>query len=250
MAMMMTGRVLLVCALCVLWCGLTGGVYARDLDSRALGDCMALGVLGVNGSHVRSRCNKYMPTLRLRSALPISAMQAEDVQVLQNSEDVTNLTRDTSSVPGPDGGSGDQAVPGAIPGAVPAVVPGAVPGSSGTAGSLGDSPVLPTGVGPGAAAAAGSPSVTGSIRGAIPSVDAGDPGGSSAVSEDIQTGCGTQTQNCGDQQSREKTMVQNQDLGASNSAEQAAAENINPKDNEENPTGASTTELPNKKTQQ
>ncbi|EKF29355.1 mucin-associated surface protein (MASP), putative [Trypanosoma cruzi marinkellei] len=29
-AMMMTGRVLLVCALCVLWCGIAGGGYARE----------------------------------------------------------------------------------------------------------------------------------------------------------------------------------------------------------------------------
>ncbi|KAF8278836.1 Mucin-associated surface protein (MASP), putative, partial [Trypanosoma cruzi] len=74
---MMTGRVLLVCALCVLWCG-AGGVYARDLDNnKALGGCMASGVLGVKTSYVPNGCNKYMPTPPLRSALPIPAIQAE-----------------------------------------------------------------------------------------------------------------------------------------------------------------------------
>ncbi|EKF26010.1 mucin-associated surface protein (MASP), putative [Trypanosoma cruzi marinkellei] len=33
MAMMMTGRVLLVCALCVLWCGIAGGVLAEGVDA-------------------------------------------------------------------------------------------------------------------------------------------------------------------------------------------------------------------------
>ncbi|KAF8278843.1 Mucin-associated surface protein (MASP), putative, partial [Trypanosoma cruzi] len=76
MAMMMTGRVLLVCALCVLWCG-AGGVYARDLENKALGGCMASGVLGAKTSYVPNGCNKYMPTPPLRSALPIPAIQAE-----------------------------------------------------------------------------------------------------------------------------------------------------------------------------
>ncbi|EAN82126.1 Mucin-associated surface protein (MASP) [Trypanosoma cruzi] len=80
MAMMMTGRVLLVCALCVLWCG-AGDVYAGDLDNRALGGCMASGVLGMNASYVPNGCNEYMPTPPLRSALPIPAIQAEDGQV-------------------------------------------------------------------------------------------------------------------------------------------------------------------------
>ncbi|PBJ77856.1 mucin-associated surface protein [Trypanosoma cruzi cruzi] len=36
MAMMMTGRVLLVCALCVLWCG-TGGGFAKEAEASANG---------------------------------------------------------------------------------------------------------------------------------------------------------------------------------------------------------------------
>ncbi|KAF8290930.1 Mucin-associated surface protein (MASP), subgroup S011 [Trypanosoma cruzi] len=44
MAMMMTGRVLLVCALCVLWCG-AGGGYAEDVDV-ASGDPGTLGERG------------------------------------------------------------------------------------------------------------------------------------------------------------------------------------------------------------
>ncbi|RNC33004.1 mucin-associated surface protein (MASP), partial [Trypanosoma cruzi] len=77
MAMTMTGRVLLVCALCVLWCG-AGGVYARDVDTNALGGCMALGVLGENGSHMPDGCNKTAITVPLRSVLPITAVEASD----------------------------------------------------------------------------------------------------------------------------------------------------------------------------
>ncbi|KAF8289736.1 Mucin-associated surface protein (MASP), putative, partial [Trypanosoma cruzi] len=75
MAMMMTGRVLLVCALCVLWC-VAGGVYARDVDTNALGGCMASGVLGENGSHMPDGCNKTAITMPLRSVLPITAVEA------------------------------------------------------------------------------------------------------------------------------------------------------------------------------
>ncbi|KAF8278311.1 Mucin-associated surface protein (MASP), putative, partial [Trypanosoma cruzi] len=77
MAMMMTGRVLLVCALCVLWCG-AGGVYARDIDTNALGDCITSGVLGENGSHMPDECNKTATTVPLRSVLPITAVEASD----------------------------------------------------------------------------------------------------------------------------------------------------------------------------
>ncbi|RNC40599.1 mucin-associated surface protein (MASP), partial [Trypanosoma cruzi] len=75
MAMMMTGRVLLVCALCVLWC-VAGGVHARDVDTNALGGCMASGVLGENGSHMPDGCNKTAITVPLRSVLPITAVEA------------------------------------------------------------------------------------------------------------------------------------------------------------------------------
>ncbi|KAF8280073.1 Mucin-associated surface protein (MASP), subgroup S040 [Trypanosoma cruzi] len=77
MAMMMTGRVLLVvCVLCVLWCG-AGGVYARDIDNKALGDCMTSGVLGTNCSRVPGGCDKTAPKLPFRSALPITVLQAD-----------------------------------------------------------------------------------------------------------------------------------------------------------------------------
>ncbi|EAN82427.1 mucin-associated surface protein (MASP), putative [Trypanosoma cruzi] len=49
MAMMMTGRVLLVCALCVLWCG-AGGVYAWDLSSDA---ALHKKHYGANGTYCR-----------------------------------------------------------------------------------------------------------------------------------------------------------------------------------------------------
>ncbi|EKF26017.1 mucin-associated surface protein (MASP), putative [Trypanosoma cruzi marinkellei] len=78
MAMMMTGRVLLVCALCVLWCGLAGSVYARDVGKNALGGCMASGVLRTNGSHVLSGCNKPSITVPLRHVFPITVVDASD----------------------------------------------------------------------------------------------------------------------------------------------------------------------------
>ncbi|KAF8288431.1 Mucin-associated surface protein (MASP), putative, partial [Trypanosoma cruzi] len=51
MAMMMTGRVLLVCALCVLWCG-AGVAHARDRDNNAQGGCMTSGLLGRKTSYL------------------------------------------------------------------------------------------------------------------------------------------------------------------------------------------------------
>ncbi|KAF5220095.1 Mucin-associated surface protein (MASP) subgroup S091 [Trypanosoma cruzi] len=73
MAMMMTGRVLLlVCALCVLWCG-AGWVYAREFENNAVGGCMASGVLGENGFHMPSGCAKTVLALPLRSTLPVTA---------------------------------------------------------------------------------------------------------------------------------------------------------------------------------
>ncbi|KAF8300540.1 Mucin-associated surface protein (MASP), subgroup S043 [Trypanosoma cruzi] len=75
MAMMVTGRVLLVCALGVLWCG-AGGVYAREVDNNAQGVCMASGVLVKNCSQMPSGCDKTTITVPLRSALPITVVEA------------------------------------------------------------------------------------------------------------------------------------------------------------------------------
>ncbi|KAF5224641.1 Mucin-associated surface protein (MASP) subgroup S089 [Trypanosoma cruzi] len=75
MAMMMAGRVLLVCALCVLWCGACG-VYARDRDNSAVGGCMASGVLDTRRLYMPRRCNKTAVTLPLRHVFPISAVGA------------------------------------------------------------------------------------------------------------------------------------------------------------------------------
>ncbi|KAF5219050.1 Mucin-associated surface protein (MASP) subgroup S043 [Trypanosoma cruzi] len=77
MAMMMTGRVLLVCGLCVLWCG-AGGVYARDTLNNAQGVCMVPGGFGKKTSYLAGGCDKNAPTLSLRPALPIPAIQTED----------------------------------------------------------------------------------------------------------------------------------------------------------------------------
>ncbi|PWV03949.1 Mucin-associated surface protein (MASP) [Trypanosoma cruzi] len=75
MAMMMTGRVLLVCALCVLWCS-AGGADASDLENNAVGGCMASGVLDANGFHMPSGCDKTALTLPLRSVVSITAVEA------------------------------------------------------------------------------------------------------------------------------------------------------------------------------
>ncbi|PBJ77114.1 mucin-associated surface protein [Trypanosoma cruzi cruzi] len=98
MAMMMTGRVLLVCALCVLWCG-AGGVYARELDNNAVGGCMALVVLGMRALHLSSGCNKTTPTLPLRSAFFIDAIQAEDGELKDIPQESNSLG--TFSIPQP-----------------------------------------------------------------------------------------------------------------------------------------------------
>ncbi|ESS60728.1 mucin-associated surface protein (MASP) [Trypanosoma cruzi Dm28c] len=73
--MMMTGRVLLVCAFCVLWCG-AGGAYARDLDKNAQGVCIASGVVVKNCYQMPSGCDKNTITAPLRSALPITVVEA------------------------------------------------------------------------------------------------------------------------------------------------------------------------------
>ncbi|PBJ76428.1 mucin-associated surface protein [Trypanosoma cruzi cruzi] len=167
---MMTGRVLLVCALCVLWCG-AGGVYARDLDNKALGGCMASGVLGAKTSYLPNGRNKYMPTPPLRSALPIPAIQAEVVNFGDVSRDGIKLSSDSAPGSGSGGGGGGKGSPAPVPGAgpagppvgVPAVgVPGpAAPGVSGVAGPPGVSgpggspapvPGVPGSAGPGGVA--------------------------------------------------------------------------------------------------
>ncbi|EKF28000.1 mucin-associated surface protein (MASP), putative, partial [Trypanosoma cruzi marinkellei] len=211
---MMTGRVLLVCALCVLWCG-AGCLYARDLDSKALGDCMPSGALGVNASHVPNGCNKYMPTPPLRSALPISAIQAEDATVVsQEGGSLTSgTTQDTASGPGSGGGSGgkgDLAVPGASTGVVPGV-PGSVSGAGAPADSAGSA---------GAASAPSTP-------------------------EKGQTGCGDDALDCGGQQSSGSPALEQQDLEVPKTEEPPATQHTNQKGNEVKSTEASTPELEN-----
>ncbi|EKG00515.1 mucin-associated surface protein (MASP), putative, partial [Trypanosoma cruzi] len=153
---MMTGRVLLVCALCVLWCG-AGGVYARDIENKALGGCMASGVLGAKTSYLPNGCNKYMPTPPLRSALPIPAIQAEVVKIKDNSQNEDNLSDGTS--PGSGSGGGGGGSPGA-PGGSAAGPPG---------GSAGGSPA-------GAATSPGPPAAPGVSGPAGPGGPGGVPG--------------------------------------------------------------------------
>ncbi|RNC33455.1 mucin-associated surface protein (MASP), partial [Trypanosoma cruzi] len=100
MAMMMTGRVLLVCALCVLWCG-AGGVYARNPDNNSLGGYMASRGFGRNTSFLSNGSIKNLSTPLLLSASFISAMQAEAREGKVSSARVTDshLSGATGLVP-------------------------------------------------------------------------------------------------------------------------------------------------------
>ncbi|RNC39475.1 mucin-associated surface protein (MASP) [Trypanosoma cruzi] len=91
MAMMMNGRVLLVCALCVLWCG-ASGADASNLDNDAVGGCMASWVLNTNKSYTPSGCDRTALTLPLRSVLSTTAVEAStDPLVTGTAENKSDL---------------------------------------------------------------------------------------------------------------------------------------------------------------
>ncbi|EAN96556.1 Mucin-associated surface protein (MASP) [Trypanosoma cruzi] len=120
MAMMMTGRVLLVCALCVLWCG-AGGIHARNPDNNSLGGYMASRGFGRNKSFLSNGSIKNLSTPLLLSASFISAMQAEAHEEVP-SAGVTDspLSGGTGLSPafsGPDTAIARPTVPGHVPGA-------------------------------------------------------------------------------------------------------------------------------------
>ncbi|EAN85337.1 mucin-associated surface protein (MASP), putative [Trypanosoma cruzi] len=131
MAVIMTGRVLLVCALCVLWCGSSriaaSGVYASGVEDGARGGCMVSGVLGTNWSYTPSGCNKTVPMTALRSVFSVVAAEASTEQ--EDSE--TDTVLDSPSGDGPDSGLGSP------------VGSGAVDGSKVIDGELGNSAVVP-----------------------------------------------------------------------------------------------------------
>ncbi|KAF8307769.1 Mucin-associated surface protein (MASP), subgroup S043, partial [Trypanosoma cruzi] len=183
MAMMMTGRVLLVCALCVLWCG-AGGIHARNPDSNSLRGYMASGGFGRKKSFLSNGSIKNLSTPILLSASFISAIQAE-----ARGEDVPSARVTDSHLSGATGlspafsglgaSSPRPTVPGhgtGIPGAdVSAHVP-AIPGHvTATPGPAGHGPV-----GPGHGAAIPGVDVPIVGRGAIPGpvrgADAPTPG--------------------------------------------------------------------------
>ncbi|EAN89805.1 mucin-associated surface protein (MASP), putative, partial [Trypanosoma cruzi] len=88
---MMTGCVLLVCALCVLWCG-ASGADASNLDNDAVGGCMASWVLNTNKSYTPSGCDRTALTLPLRSVLSITAVEAStDPLVTGTAENKSDL---------------------------------------------------------------------------------------------------------------------------------------------------------------
>ncbi|EAN98943.1 Mucin-associated surface protein (MASP) [Trypanosoma cruzi] len=63
MAMMMTGRVLLVCALCVLWCG-AGGGYAWDFNNDSLNEYY----YGANGTYCKIFPKMYSCELKINAS--------------------------------------------------------------------------------------------------------------------------------------------------------------------------------------
>ncbi|EAN83907.1 Mucin-associated surface protein (MASP) [Trypanosoma cruzi] len=109
MAMMMTGRVLLVCALCVLWCG-AGWVYAGDVENNAGEGFMASGVLGVNRLRVPSVCGKVAITLPSRMVSFITAAEAstnDDASgIIGGNPDSPSGAAAAGSVSGGAGGAG------------------------------------------------------------------------------------------------------------------------------------------------
>ncbi|KAF5214611.1 Mucin-associated surface protein (MASP), subgroup S091 [Trypanosoma cruzi] len=125
MAMMMTGRVLLVCALCVLWCG-AGWVYAGDVENNAGEGFMASGVLGVNRLRVPSVCGKVAITLPSRMVSFITAAEA-------------STNDDASGIIGgnPDSPSGAGAAAGSVSGGAGGA--GGSGGGGGTSGGSGNS---------------------------------------------------------------------------------------------------------------
>ncbi|PWV05524.1 Mucin-associated surface protein (MASP) [Trypanosoma cruzi] len=109
MALMMTGRVLLVCALCVLWCG-TPGVDATNHENNAVGVCMTSGGFGGKMSYLSSGCDKTDVGLAMRSILPITAAEASDDEVVSNTADINSQSSQNSNADtaggGGSGGSG------------------------------------------------------------------------------------------------------------------------------------------------
>ncbi|PBJ76698.1 mucin-associated surface protein [Trypanosoma cruzi cruzi] len=280
MAMMMTGRVLLVCGLCVLWCG-AGGVYARDLENKALGGCMASGVLGAKTSYLPNGCNKYMPTPPLRSALPIPAIQAEVVNTRDNSQNEDNLSDGTSPGSGSGGGGGGS------PGAPGVSGPAGPAGPAGPGGSAG--PVAGPGGSSGGEVDSLAPSsedlpsrnddtvmessdLSTTHRGSREEVlqqEATETHDSSpskeraqealpdvqqqqiSNSENIKTYCDDEASTCEDEQSVGKAKMEKRDSEASKIKESPpATQNTKSKDNEENPTEASSQESQNTEPQQ
>ncbi|PWV17739.1 Mucin-associated surface protein (MASP) [Trypanosoma cruzi] len=138
MAMVMTGRVLLVCGLCALWCG-AGGVYARDVDSNAVGGCTTSGELGTGLSHVSSGCNKPGITAPLRSTLPVTAVEAsgEEINSVTMQNNLGSSEISNAAGPGPAG-------PADAAGAAGAAGAG-VPGGGGTSLGGGGTDEIPSG---------------------------------------------------------------------------------------------------------
>ncbi|KAF8304927.1 Mucin-associated surface protein (MASP), subgroup S043 [Trypanosoma cruzi] len=100
MAMMMAGRVLLVCALCVLWCG-AGGIHARNPDNNSLRGYMASRGFGRKKSFLSNGSIKNLSAPLLLSPSFISAIQAEAREGEVSSARVTDSHLSGATVLGP-----------------------------------------------------------------------------------------------------------------------------------------------------
>ncbi|EKF28750.1 mucin-associated surface protein (MASP), putative, partial [Trypanosoma cruzi marinkellei] len=196
MAMMMTGRVLLVCALCVLWCG-AGRVYANNLDNNAVGGCMASRVLTTNKLYTPSGCDKTALTPPLRSVLSITAVEASTDPVVTVKVDNKSVLTPSSvaasggagSLPGHGGeGGGDRDGGVGSPGGVGGASDSQARGSQASVGggesdSSGAGPVDgPSGFSRGSG---GDPDGRGGSTLKVPGPEAG---GKEGVQSDVRTG--------------------------------------------------------------
>ncbi|KAF8295734.1 Mucin-associated surface protein (MASP), subgroup S043 [Trypanosoma cruzi] len=179
MAMMMTGRVLLVCALCVLWCG-AGGIHARNPDNNSLSGYMASRGFGRKRSFLSNGSIKNLSAPLLPSASFISAIQAEAREGEVPSAGVNNLPLSGATVLSPAfSGLGASSPRPTVPGHGAAIPGAAFPGTAIPGHVRGADASIPGAAGPGHVPAITGP--TGHVPGAGPGHAAGPAPGPGAI---------------------------------------------------------------------
>ncbi|PBJ76796.1 mucin-associated surface protein [Trypanosoma cruzi cruzi] len=179
MAMMMTGRVLLVCALCVLWCG-AGGIHARNPDSNLLGGYMASRGFGRKKSFLSNGSIKNLSAPLLLSESFISAIKAEAREGEVSSARVTDSPLSGAAGLGPAfSGLGASSPRPTVPGHGTPIPGAAFPGTAGLGPVRGADASIPGAAGPGHVPAITGP--TGHVPGAGPGHAAGPAPGPGAI---------------------------------------------------------------------